>query len=805
MMPAIWKHLKQAGPAALAAIALLLTCGVPGAPEPPRADGAPPAALVEADVLRREVRRARILNVPAQLVTREAAYAAHLERAAIRVSSATGRADTSAVTWGLVVHLLGAHHPAATDWLEAAASGHRPIPRTAPDCAFWIGVHELRRGRVQSAVNWLARPVPGHLRDLAEWLRVRTLDEVDDAQAGALALELIRGRPDHRFHTELALRAARHLVAASDPRAALTLLAELTRDATLDAKQGARARLWTARACADLGDRAGFQAALSEAIGAGPVGGEDPQLALDLAREALRDSGDDGVLRDRCVRLLIEGAPLDEALGLWSRRAAQLDAAVRVQALDELLSRLRSARRESAISDLVRALDADPDASLARRAWLEQARVYRRRDQTAAMERAYRTAAAWEQGETGQASADPSVGAALWEWGRELEDARRFREAANVYARRAAWERAAGAVPEAAQRAGYCAWRAGDLEAALRYLEAACAEAPPRLVAAPCFWRGVLGAQGPDSSYLRAAAGEERPGYAARRAMLALRPAGEGGGLAFPGDIWNEVAAGVRDPFDWNWPPSAPALPAPEAEQLLAALEGQRALTDAALLLAALGHPRWGREMGAKVLPAPADSASLRTTAALARALGDYPGAYTDGSGGGHEEYPVAFAYAVATAARRFKLSPAFLEAVMRQESGLDPSIRSAAGAIGLMQLMPATARRVAASLGMTKYSLERPEDNVMLGAAYLAQLLAESDGNVPVCLASYNAGRGNAVRWLERVRDVPEALRWDAYLEAIGFQETRTFVRRVLRHYWGIRAAFPPVPAGEPPGALRD
>jgi len=758
----------------------------------------PTALLAASDSLRAHVRLARIENVPAHLLTWDETYALHLERVADYVASDASRADTSATTWRLVLHLLTARQPAGAAWFAAAAAGHRIVPAAVADAPFWVGVFELGRDRTQSAAAWLAHPAPAHVQAYADWLRVRALDRHDEARGGALALELARRQPAHRFYNELALRAARHLISGKDPRAALALLGELVPRLPGGSQQLARARLWSARAHLDLGDRAAMRAALTEALVDGPVGSEDPNLALRLAREALRDGETSPELRDRCVVVLTAGAPLDEALALWHRHADDLAAPLQATMLDALLKRLNGARREDDIAKLADELSEGAAPALVRRARLEEARFRRRRGQTGAMERAYRAAAGGDAGASRLAAGDPTVGAALWEWGRELEDAERFVEAAAVYERRAAWEQAAGAEPDGALRAGLCAWRAGDPAAALAQLESACAQASPRLLAAPCFWRGILAPARPDTAYLFRAVGEQRPGYAARRSSLAMRPASGGGpgsegGPAAPGAIWAEVAAAVRDPRDWSWPSCPPALDVESSRRLLALIEEQRAIVEAAVLFETLGRRIWTREF-ALMLPGVA-SFSPAEMAAFWRALGHYPAAFAEATDAGHEDYPIAFAHAVAAAARRFGLSPAFIQAVMRQESGLDPAVRSSAGAIGLMQLMPATARRVATSLGMKTYDLERPEDNVMLGAAHLVELLEQSDHNVALCLASYNAGRSNAVRWWRRVEDVPEAYRHDAYLEAIGFAETRTFVRRVLRHYWAIRAVFPPEP----------
>ncbi len=102
---------------------------------------------------------------------------------------------------------------------------------------------------------------------------------------------------------------------------------------------------------------------------------------------------------------------------------------------------------------------------------------------------------------------------------------------------------------------------------------------------------------------------------------------------------------------------------------------------------------------------------------------------------------PPAFRAAVAAAAARYDLSPDLLDAVARSESGYDPNIVSPAGAIGVMQLMPATARQ----LGVDPRD---PVQNIMGGAAYLRAQLDRFDGAVDLALAAYNAGGGRVVQY---------------------------------------------------------
>jgi len=111
-------------------------------------------------------------------------------------------------------------------------------------------------------------------------------------------------------------------------------------------------------------------------------------------------------------------------------------------------------------------------------------------------------------------------------------------------------------------------------------------------------------------------------------------------------------------------------------------------------------------------------------------------------------------------------VDPLLVKAVIKTESNFDPEAVSARGALGLMQLMPATARELRVTNPLD------PLENVTGGTRYLRTLLDSYDGNVALSLAAYNAGPG-------RVKDaIP------------NIPETRTYVARVLRHYASYRQA---------------
>ncbi len=130
-------------------------------------------------------------------------------------------------------------------------------------------------------------------------------------------------------------------------------------------------------------------------------------------------------------------------------------------------------------------------------------------------------------------------------------------------------------------------------------------------------------------------------------------------------------------------------------------------------------------------------------------------------------------------------LEPALMLAIIRQESGFDTKAKSRAGARGLMQLMPATARQVSKTVKQ-RYSARRlttdPYFNIRLGSAYLSGLIDRFDGNYILAIAAYNAGPGNVNRWL-RERGDPRSDDVDVvdWIERIPFGETRNYVQRVL------------------------
>ncbi|HVG61991.1 MAG TPA: transglycosylase SLT domain-containing protein [Hyalangium sp.] len=145
--------------------------------------------------------------------------------------------------------------------------------------------------------------------------------------------------------------------------------------------------------------------------------------------------------------------------------------------------------------------------------------------------------------------------------------------------------------------------------------------------------------------------------------------------------------------------------------------------------------------------------------------------------------WPLAFRSIIERQAKVNRIDPDLLQGLIREESRFNPRARSATGALGLAQLMPATARQVAASLKLPsvgEQTLLQPAENVRLGAAYLGQLVKRFGGNTAYAVAAYNAGPAAVERWQKAL---PQA-DIDEWVEHITFDETRDYVKKVLGSY---------------------
>jgi soluble lytic murein transglycosylase len=158
--------------------------------------------------------------------------------------------------------------------------------------------------------------------------------------------------------------------------------------------------------------------------------------------------------------------------------------------------------------------------------------------------------------------------------------------------------------------------------------------------------------------------------------------------------------------------------------------------------------------------------------------------------------YPRAFRDLIERHCREAGIDPDLLQALMREESALDPNALSWAGALGLTQLMPYTAKGVARRLKiaqLTTAKLLDPEINIRIGSTYLSDLVKQFEGTFELALAGYNAGGGAVTRWR---RERP-GLELDEWVEEIPISETRGYVKRVLRSYNTYQLLYRP-PAAE-------
>ena len=142
--------------------------------------------------------------------------------------------------------------------------------------------------------------------------------------------------------------------------------------------------------------------------------------------------------------------------------------------------------------------------------------------------------------------------------------------------------------------------------------------------------------------------------------------------------------------------------------------------------------------------------------------------------------FPLLYRSEVEREARRQRLPASLVYGVMRRESAYRASVESPAGALGLMQLMPRTAKLVGKKLGMKKLDnakIKIPSNNIRLGTRYLREVMDRYGNNVILATASYNAGPNRVKKWLPR----EEPLAADIWVDTITFDETRNYVKAVL------------------------
>lgn len=156
--------------------------------------------------------------------------------------------------------------------------------------------------------------------------------------------------------------------------------------------------------------------------------------------------------------------------------------------------------------------------------------------------------------------------------------------------------------------------------------------------------------------------------------------------------------------------------------------------------------------------------------------------------------YPFPFSQIIQTWAQERQINPLLVTALIRQESRFQPKIRSSAGALGLMQVMPATADWILGQIDETDLALDQAEDNVKLGTWYLDYTHREYSGNSLFAVASYNAGPGNVAKWIDRFNYSDP----DEFVDAIPFGETQNYVESVFGGYWNYLRLYNPTIASQ-------
>ena len=145
--------------------------------------------------------------------------------------------------------------------------------------------------------------------------------------------------------------------------------------------------------------------------------------------------------------------------------------------------------------------------------------------------------------------------------------------------------------------------------------------------------------------------------------------------------------------------------------------------------------------------------------------------------------YPLPYIEHVRRESSRYVVPEHWIYGIMRQESNFIRDIRSSAGAVGLMQLLPSTARIVAKKNGLkqpTRADLSKASSNIRLGVSYFKSLLDRMDGNPVHALAGYNAGPLRSEKWRHQFQGLDPA----TWVETIPFTETRNYVKKILVNF---------------------
>jgi soluble lytic murein transglycosylase-like protein len=153
-------------------------------------------------------------------------------------------------------------------------------------------------------------------------------------------------------------------------------------------------------------------------------------------------------------------------------------------------------------------------------------------------------------------------------------------------------------------------------------------------------------------------------------------------------------------------------------------------------------------------------------------------------------EYPVMYRADLMRFAKKYKIDPRFLLAIMKQESSFRANAKSPAAARGLLQLVYDTAMKYTKKAGYPNLQpddLYNPTVNIAIGSLYVAELKDQFDGVYEAIAASYNGGEDNAARWLNRSKPKEAAI----FASEVGFAETKNYVFKVMNNYRVYRELY--------------
>jgi soluble lytic murein transglycosylase len=243
-------------------------------------------------------------------------------------------------------------------------------------------------------------------------------------------------------------------------------------------------------------------------------------------------------------------------------------------------------------------------------------------------------------------------------------------------------------------------------------------------------------------------------------------------------------------------PPPAAAVTAEELARAAGNAGLQRALAFYRLGLRIDGHREWNWQLGVANDGGRMTDRQMLAAAEFARASGVIDRMISTSERTREQfdfaqRFPSPHRDALEAHAQAAGLEPTWVYGLIRQESRFIEDIRSSAGASGLMQLMPATARYVARKVGMSDFSPSRVNEvdvNLRLGTSYLRMVLDDLDGHPALATAAYNAGPGRPRAWRAAL---PRAVEGAVFAETIPFNETRDYVKKVMSNAVYYAALF--------------